>query len=287
MLLVADVGSTKADWMFSDADDQRQLVSSIGVNPNLHSEAEISTVLQSVCPSSIPQAKVRWVYYYGTGIWDAKRAEKIEKVLAMIYPNANIEVKHDLLGAARAACGASAGIACILGTGSNSCLYDGHKVLDNVTNLGWLLGDEGSGVDLGKRLIRAYSYRELPAEDREIFENATGHNRQSIGDGLYGPSNANRFLASFSPFVHDHLHRPAIKSLVEDAFREFLHRHVLKYEGAKTLPVSFVGSIAYYYREILREVCAAEGIQCQNIRQKPIEALLSFHREQHYPQAVA
>ena len=278
MLLVADSGSTKADWAFCAPDGQTTRVTSIGVNPNLHSRAEIKTVVQSVCPDDIPEAKVRWVYYYGTGVWDATRAERVGEVLRACYPEAEIEIHHDLLGAARAACGEDPGIACILGTGSNSCLYDGEEVTDNVTNLGWLIGDEGSGVDLGRRLIRAYSYRELPPEDREHFEEATGHSRRTIGDGLYGAASANRFLASFSPFLHDSLGRPAIRQLVVDSFTEFLRRHVMKYRGADELPVSFVGSIAFHYREVLREVCSAEGLTCGSITQKPISALERYHR---------
>jgi N-acetylglucosamine kinase-like BadF-type ATPase len=203
------------------------------------------------------------------------------EVLKATFPGAEIEVQHDLLGAARAACGAEAGIACILGTGSNTCLYDGERVTDNVTNLGWLLGDEGSGVDLGKRLIRAYSYRELPETDRLHFEESTGHNRQSIGDGLYGPGNANRFLAGFSPFIHDNINRAAIRQIVVDAFTEFLQRHVLKYDNARHLPISFIGSIAHHYQDILKDVCRQEGLRCANITQKPIDALVHYHEKQH------
>ena len=278
MILVADSGSTKADWTFCDPDGEATRVSSIGVNPNLHSADEIKTVFQSVCPDAIPQAKVEQVHYYGTGVWDEGRAERLARVLRACYPVAHVEVHHDLLGAARAACGTEPGIACILGTGSNSCLYDGTDVIDNVTNLGWLIGDEGSGVDLGRRLIRAYSYRELPGEDRDHFEESTGHDRRTIGDGLYGAASANRFLASFSPFIHDALERPAIRQLVVDSFEEFLRRHVKKYRGASELPVSFVGSIAFHYGDVLREVCAAQRLTCGSIEKKPIHALEAYHR---------
>ena len=280
MLLVADSGSTKADWTFIANDGSRTDISSIGLNPNLHTTAEIRNVIESVAPESIPTPKVKWIYYYGTGIWDQVRADKIGDVLKATFGDAQVEVKHDLLGAARAACQDQAGIACILGTGSNSCLYDGEKVVDNVTNLGWLLGDEGSGVDLGKRLIRAYSYRELSKEDQEHFEESTGYNKMSIGNGLYGPSNTNRFLASFSPFIRDNLNRPAIRQLVNDSFREFFARHVLKYKNAKVLPISFIGSIAFHYQEILREVCVDLDLNCRNITQKPIDALVNYHKDQ-------
>ena len=283
MLLVADSGSTKADWTFYDVDGTQTRVTSIGVNPNLHSPAEIQTVLESVCPVTIQEAKVREVYYYGTGIWDKRRAAVLGSALRSCYPNAEVEIHHDLLGAARAACGDGPGIACILGTGSNSCLYDGVKVRDNVTNLGWLIGDEGSGVDLGRRLIRAYSYRELPPDDREHFEEETGYNKATIGDGLYGTGNANRFLASFSPFIHDNLDRPAIRRLVVASFEEFLTCHVLKYEGAKRLPVSFIGSIAYHYADILREVLTEHELTVGSIKKKPIDALVAYHCPEREP----
>jgi len=281
MVLVADSGSTKADWTFIDEEGNRTDINSIGLNPNLHTTAEIRNVIESIAPDHIPAQKVKFIYYYGTGIWDQKRGDKIGDVLKANFGSAIVEVKHDLLGAARAACQGEPGIACILGTGSNSCLYDGVKVVDNVTNLGWLLGDEGSGVDIGKRLIRAYSYRELPKEDSDHFEASTGHNKMSIGNGLYGPSNTNRFLAGFSPFIHDNLDRPAIKQLVVDSFKEFFRRHVFKYKNAATLPLSFIGSIAHHYEPILREVCESEGLICKTITQKPIDALVQFHRTQH------
>ena len=284
MLLVADSGSTKADWTFIDDNGGRTDVNTIGLNPNLHTTPEIRNVIESVAPDTIPGRKVKQIYYYGTGIWDHSRAEKIANVLREAFGNAEIYVEHDLLGAARAACKDEAGIACILGTGSNTCLYDGVKVVDNVTNLGWLLGDEGSGVDLGKRLIRGYSYRELPEADRTHFEECTNHNRMSIGDGLYGTGNPNRFLASFSPFIHDNIDRPAIRKLVEDSFTEFFHRHVLKYDNAKSLPVSFIGSIAFHYQKILRQVCNDLDLECRNIKQKPIDALVDYHKDQlHLP----
>ena len=282
MFLVADVGSTKADWIFHHPELGTHEVAGVGVNPNLHTDAEMRTVLEAVCPEEVPQGKVSFVHYYGTGIWDRSRAQRLHDILHLNYPTAEIEVHHDLLGAARAACGDEEGVACILGTGSNTCLYDGVKVRDNVTNLGWLLGDEGSGVDLGKRLIRAYSYRELLPETREHFEDHTGYNKTSIGNALYGPGNPNRFLASFSPFIHENLHRACIRGIVVDSFGEFLERHVLKYERARDLPINFIGSIAYHYQDILREVCAAKGLQCGTIAKKPIEALKDYHARVHY-----
>ncbi len=283
MILVADVGSTKADWTFYSPEMGTRDVAGIGVNPNIHTDAEMQTVLSSVCPEDIPQAKVLWVHYYGTGIWDSSRAQRIHTILHANFPSAEIHVHHDLLGAARAACGDDPGVACILGTGSNSCLYDGVKVVDNVTNLGWLLGDEGSGVDLGKRLIKAYSYRELTPEVRELFEEGTGYNRRSIGDALYGPGNTNRFLASFSPFIHDNLGHDCVRNLVVESMGEFVRRHVLKYEAAKTLPINFIGSIAYHYQDIVHEVCTAHGLTCGHIAKKPIEALTKYHQQVHYP----
>lgn len=277
MFLVADVGSTKADWIFHHPEHGTYEVSGVGVNPNLHSDAEIRTVVEAVCPEDVQQGKVTEVHYYGTGIWDDARAKRLYDILHLSFPSAKVHVHHDLLGAARAACGDEPGIACIMGTGSNTCLYDGRKVVDNVTNLGWLLGDEGSGVDLGKRLIKAYSYRELRPETRELFEDTTGYNRTSIGNALYGPGNPNRFLASFSPFVHDNLDRPCIRDIVVDSFTEFLRRHVVKYERARSLPINFIGSIAHYYQDILRDVCAAEELLCGRITKKPIQALKDYH----------
>jgi len=278
MFLVADSGSSKADWYFVSPNGKESLVSTIGINPNLHSTAEMTNVVVGAAPTEVPKARVERVFYYGTGIWDHERSAKLATILRACYPKASVEVHHDLLGAARAACGTASGVACILGTGSNSCLYDGSDVVDNVTNLGWLLGDEGSGVDLGRRLVKAFSYRELPEEDRNCFIEETGYNRQTIGDALYGSGSPNRFLASFSPFIHDNLHRPAVKNIVEEAFQEFFRRHVLKYKGVQDLPVNFIGSISHHYADVLREVAARCGLSCGEIKQKPIHALVDYHR---------
>lgn len=282
MFLVADVGSTKADWIFHHPDHGTYEVSGVGVNPNLHSDAEIRTVIEAVCPEEVPQGKVSHVHYYGTGIWDHSRAQRLHDILHINFPTAEVHVHHDLLGAARAACGDAPGIACIMGTGSNSCLYDGEKVIDNVTNLGWLLGDEGSGVDLGKRLIKAYTYRELRPETRELFEESTGYNRTSIGNALYGPGNPNRFLASFSPFIHENLGLECMRDIVTSSFSEFLRRHVMKYPNATDRAVNFIGSIAYHYQDLLREVCAGEGLRCGSIAKKPIHALKDYHDAAHF-----
>ncbi len=284
MLLVADSGSSKADWVYYASDAATYEVNSIGVNPNLHSESQIREAFRDVCPQAVDPADVCWIYFYGSGVWDGVRANRIVNSLRLYYPNAEIEIYHDLLGAARAMCGTDPGVACILGTGSNSCLYDGSEVIDNVTNLGWLVGDEGSGVDLGKRLVRAYSYRELTGGLRAEFEDETGHNKLSIAEGLYSGASPNRFLASFSPFIHNHRDEPVIHNLVLDSFGEFLRKHVLKYDGARELPIHFVGSVAYHYSALLAEACKAEGLHMGRVQKKPIGPLVEFHRlERHLP----
>jgi glucosamine kinase len=170
MVIVTDSGSTKADWVLTAENGEQSRLSSKGINPVFHSEAFITDLLQGTFNGQLPAEEVSDIYYYGAGCWDDVRKTTVARALQSYFRNADIRVMHDLEGAARATCGDEPGIACIMGTGSNSCLYDGHQLVDNVTNLGYLLGDEGSGTHLGKYLIRAYFYREIPADLMELLE---------------------------------------------------------------------------------------------------------------------
>ena len=169
MVIIADCGSTKCDWLLLHGGRDQQLENTVGFSPFFHTTAEIKTILvEQLLPKLKPET-VREVFFYGTGVHDEHRSEIVGAALREAFPNAKVEVEHDLLAAARAVCGHHAGIACILGTGSNSCYYDGKQILDNVPSLGWLLGDEGSGTHLGKALLRAWFYRELPTDLQLAF----------------------------------------------------------------------------------------------------------------------
>jgi glucosamine kinase len=277
MLIIVDSGSTKADWLIVQSDGQRQLVTTMGFNPFFVDEDRVESELKKDFIKQVEVGKAGKVYFYGAGCSDKMRCDIIKRGLERIFVNAaTIEVEHDLLASARACCGMSPGVACIIGTGSNTCLYDGKDVIDNVTNMGFLLGDEGSGSHLGKSLLRAYFYREMPDDIEAAFEKEYGSDKRAILNRIYGDA-PNVYLAAFATFFSAHGDHFFIQNLASGAFDELIVRHVLKYKGARELPISFVGSVAYHFREILRMCLDRHDLTMGVVIKKPIDALVDFH----------
>jgi glucosamine kinase len=276
MLIIVDAGSTKADWEIVFPDGSRELHTTVGFNPFFHDAQHIETALRKDFTQEVAVHKVTQVYYYGAGCSDKMRCDIVKAGLTPIFPNAKIEVEHDLLASARAACGTEAGIACIIGTGSNTCLYDGKVVLDNVTNMGYLLGDEGSGSHLGKLIMKAYFYRELPDEIEAKFVEAYGSDKRHFLNKMYGEA-PNVYLSSFAKFFSSNRQNFYIQKLVGEAFTELVERHILKYEGCHHLPICFVGSIAHHFRDILKMTLEEHDLHLGTIIQKPIDKLVEFH----------
>ncbi|MCB0584023.1 MAG: hypothetical protein KDD06_01660 [Phaeodactylibacter sp.] len=278
MIVVVDSGSTKADWKMVN-NSGTKTISTMGFNPVFHTENKIYQELQEAFDNGVNAEKATHVFYYGAGCWDSKLKGIVNNALMRIFFKANIEVQHDLLGAARATCGREPGIACILGTGSNSCLYDGADVTDNVTNLGYLIGDEGSGTHLGKSLVRAYFYRELPLELKEELDKVYPGGKEKMLSHIYGKETPNVYLASFTRFMSQHKNHPFIQRLLYSSFAEFIDRHARKYHNHLSLPVHFIGSVAYYFQDVIRVVLEERAMRPGNFIQKPIDNLVSFHLE--------
>ena len=276
MTIVADCGSTKCDWLLVHGERNHQLENTVGFSPFFHTSEEIGAIVKEQLLPKLDASQVTHIWFYGTGVHDEHRADIVRDGLSTCFPSSKIEVEHDLLGAARSVCGHSAGIACILGTGSNSCYYDGKKIVDNVPSLGWLLGDEGSGTHLGKALLRAWFYRELPTDLNNAFNEAHPEGEHAIKDRAY-EKGANSYLATFTTFLGEHIDHPYTKSLVAASLGEFLDRHVLKYSGAQSVPVHFVGSIAYHFQEILQKCMDERKLKLGNVVRKPIYPLAEFH----------
>ncbi len=277
MILIADCGATKGDWVLTDGQETEKLIHTRGFNPVVHAPELLQGELQKLRAQLDRYESPQAVFYYGAGCWDERRKKVVSDGLEEVYPDAEIHVMHDLLGAARASCGSTAGIACIIGTGSNTCLYDGDEVIDNVTNLGYLLGDEGSGAYLGKQLLRAYYYRELGNDLQASFESFAGIERGKMLDLVYESETPNVYLASFTKFLGQHKDHPFVQRLIYRGFEEFIDRHVRKYHGHLHLPVSFIGSIAFHFRDILLAVLSERQMQPGNFIQKPIDQLVYYH----------
>lgn len=278
MIFIADSGSTKADWKILTSNNEVQSYATRGFNPFFQDSETIEKALQEDFDESVPLSSATEVYYYGAGCSDSYRCSIVDVALQKIFPNAKIKVHHDLLACARALCGTSPGIACILGTGSNSCLYNGIEVIDNVTNVGSFFGDEGSGSHIGKELLRTYFYREMPKDILEAFEKYCPDGKREILNKTYDNPTPNVYLASFSKFISQQKPHPFVQRIVMDSFDEFVRRHVLKYEGCLNLKVNFVGSVAFHFQEILEVILASHNLELGKIIKQPIDSLVEFHQ---------
>jgi glucosamine kinase len=276
MLLIGDGGSTKIDWALFDARSHCRHFQTEGFNPSYN---EAATFTERLLELDIEHGLLRSVYYYGAGCSSPARCGIVEEGIKRLVPeSAHIEIAHDLLGAARACCGTESGIACILGTGSNSCSFDGSEIIDNIENLGYLLGDEGSGCHIGKQLVRAYIYREMPETLAYAFEADYSLGKNALLDRIYGPgAKPNVYLASMSRFAKQHETHPFIKDMLLGVFDVFLQRHVVKYEGHASLPINFVGSVAFVFEELLRKSLASNGLRFGRVVRSPIHALENYH----------
>lgn len=279
MILIADSGSTKADWKVLGTSGEITNQSTRGFNPFIQDSATIEAGLLEDFDDTLERSKATSVYYYGAGCSDDYRNSIVAVALQKVFPQAKITVNHDLLASARAVCGFEAGVACILGTGSNSCLYDGLEITDNVANMGFLVGDEGSGSHIGKELLRGYFYREMPKSILHDFEKSYPEGHRGILDKIYDNPKPNVYLASFSRFLSNHHGDPYIQHIVYKSFDEFVRRHVLKYEGCQGLKIHFVGSVAYYFKDILEIVLSSYSLEIGNIIKKPIDRLVEFHQK--------
>jgi N-acetylglucosamine kinase-like BadF-type ATPase len=279
MYLIADSGSTKADWALIPPGKPALYTHTMGLNPYFHGPDKVQSVLSDPeFRTLIPTEDVTHLFFYGAGIPDDHYRSIMTEGLRRVFPKATIEVEHDLLGAARAGCGRNPGIAGILGTGSNSCAYDGTRVTDNVTALGHVLGDDGGGVHLGKLILQAHFYRELPDDLEREFNREYPEGNDAIIHRIYGEGQ-NVHIARFAQFLIARKSHPYAKSLIHQAFREFSNRHLKKYNNWQNTPVHLIGSIADLLRDDLKAVLDAEGLQLGSIIRKPIEPLVKYHLE--------
>ena len=277
MILIADSGSTKTDWRQIDASGNIHQAKTSGLNPYHQDAAEMEQVLRQELRPQV-DSKVKQVYFYGAGCANEAAEQTVVQALQSVFPEAALEVRSDLWAAARALCGHESGIACILGTGANSCLYDGTEITDNVPPLGYILGDEGSGAYLGKELLNRYLKRDMPEPLSRQFAKRYSVTTEAVLERVYRQSQANTYLASFAKFAFHHLKHPYMMRLVYDGFQAFFDKNVSRYEGFQQYKVHFTGSIAFYYSNILRQVANDRGITVQNILESPIAGLTLYHQ---------
>lgn len=286
--LIVDSGSTKTSWCFAFLPDTKsadgaRTVTTEGLNPAVMSaeevEKKIAKALNHCLQSlSISAADVDNVFFYGAGCI-AGRTVVVSESISSILVDAKIYVADDLLGAARALCGHEAGIACILGTGSNSCLYDGKNIVSHTPALGYVLGDEGSGAVLGRKFLNAVLKQTLPENICKRFLQESGLDMAEVINRVYRSPAPNRFLASMSKYIHGYLDEKEVRDIVIDNFEDFIRNNILAY-GDESRTINVVGSIAYHYKEQLTEAASRNGFQIGKIIKSPIEGLIGFHMSQ-------
>jgi N-acetylglucosamine kinase-like BadF-type ATPase len=276
MIVIVDMGATKTDWSFADGSTVIKTIQTKGFNPYFYSTGEIIDLLRA---DFIEEdfSEVKKVYLYGAGCSTQEKKKIVKTALETYFPSAKIEINHDLLASARAICGKNPGIACILGTGSNSCLYDGTDVIANNPSLGFILGDEGSGGDLGRELIKAYYYGELSTKVEIQFEAKFNTDRDSLLTNIFSTDKPNTYCAAFAPFLAQNIDEDCVKKLVVGSFNQFFERHVSTYDNYKRLPINFVGSVAHHFKYVLEEVAKNYGCRIGLIVKAPVGKLIEYH----------
>ncbi len=279
MILIADSGSTKTDWVLLDDNQAMSFVQTAGFNPYYSDPAVLKQIISDQVQKKIPSESITDVYYYGSGCSTDAKQDLVKSILNKFYPGAKIIVYHDLLGSARAVLGDNPGIACILGTGSNSCLYDGNEITENVPSVGYFYGDEGSGTDFGKRLIEYYLRDTLPLKICSELEEEMELSFEKAMDAIYNQPMPNKFFASLSPFIHKNSADPFIMEIIESSFKDFFTNQVSKYTDYKSQKLCFVGSVAFHYRPILEKAASKFGMTVHHIIPNPVEGLIEYYSE--------
>lgn len=274
--LIADSGSTKTEWCFI-AENENIRFRTQGLSPYFLNSDEIKEIFENeVFPrvkTSLPQA----VYFYGTGCKTQKNKDLFKRVITEVFHPDEVSVNDDLVGAARSLCGHHAGVACILGTGSNSCYFDGEKVVSNSPGLGFILGDEGSGAVLGKSLLQHYLYDLMDDDLKNKFDKKYHTDAAEILQSVYRKPTPNRYLAAFTLFLSENRGHYMVENILRDGLDSFFYTHLIRYPQSSEYPVNFVGSIAYYFRDVIEELCDDYGFVMGKILKAPMDGLISYH----------
>jgi N-acetylglucosamine kinase-like BadF-type ATPase len=281
VILIADSGSTKCNWKLISRAGGMKDMTTTGINPFFRTTESIHTeLINELLPSA--EETVEHIFFYGSGIVNEEKADIIRIALQDLFQEAKIELFSDVLAASRSLFGTSEGIACILGTGSNACLYDGKQVTAGISPLGFILGDEGSGAVLGKKLLGDYFKEVMPEVLRTKFENKYHLTRDEALQRVYKTERPNHFLASFAPFLSGEISTEYCQHLVRVSLTEFFERNVKKIPSYKSFPIGFVGSIAFHFRNIVNEICDENQMHCVSILQDPMEGLVKYHLKQNF-----
>ena len=280
MIAIVDGGSTKCDWVILENSGKiSQKTESIGFNPNIINADLIPQEIEKNPHLFLIKNQLDYIYFYGSGCGTVENALLVETQLQKVFPYAKVTVKEDLTAAAYAAYNGKPAIVCILGTGSNSCYFDGESIRRDLPSLGFLIGDEGSGSALGKHLVRRFFMKKLPQDLHQEFVETYHLTIEDAIKNMYHNPRANAYLAEFNKFVVQRKQHPYFQNMVFDEMKNFFEYQVLPYEEAREAEINFIGSIAYYYEDVLRAAAAELNLSVGNIVQKPIESLVEYHKK--------
>lgn len=278
MRLIIDSGSSKMGWIVMDGNEVKAHFVTQGFNPNYTDIQFLDGLVADVADShgfGIPQS----IHYYGTGCGTEQNCALVNDVFSKRFPKSQIHVTHDLMAACHALFGHSEGIACILGTGSNACVYDGANITERAVSLGYIAGDEGSGMHIGKEIVRAYFYGFMPEDLRRQFDDTYHLQLKDFVQTLYHGNRPSKYLASFAMFAGEHQQVPFVRALVKDCFDAFLKAYVCRFADCETLKISFVGSVAYHFRDILKETLDAKNLSLGEVMDAPATGLVRYYSE--------
>ena len=277
MILIADSGSTKTDWRLMEDGREISQVKTRGFNPYYQQIDEMVQEIKSELIPSVENTVVDTIHFYGAGCSTAERQKMISDALSPFFPDSSIFVQSDLIGAARALSGNQAGIVCILGTGSGSCQYDGQRITENIPSLGFILGDEGSGAWLGKKMVTDFLRGHMPQKSLEAVKEMLKINKEIILEHVNHKPMPSRYLAGFAKFISENIDQTYFYQLIFDSFTAFAQNYILRYTDYADLKSHFVGSVAYYNQEILQNVAKYNGFEIGNIIKSPIDGLTHYH----------
>jgi glucosamine kinase len=278
-ILIADSGSTKCEWCLINNKRKKSLFTQ-GISPYFQNVQQIEFILNNELLPQLKKQEPLEIHYYGTGCASNDNAAIVKKALKKVFPAAKIQVTHDLMAAARATCGTEKGISCILGTGSNSCYYDGRKIVKNSPGLGYVLGDEGSGAYLGKKVLQYYLYKTFDEDLAFKFDVTYKTNKAEILEQVYKNPLPNRYLAEYTHFLADNRGHYMIENIIEDGLNDFFFQHLCKYNESWKYPIHFVGGVAFVFQDLVRQLMSDYEFELGSILKNPMEGLATYHREQ-------
>ena len=275
--IIADSGATKCQWTIVQ-NNKRQSISTMGISPYFLSTENIAAILEKAFSKKVKTDKINAIYFYGTGLSNPDNVKSLKKALRLVFKNAKFDIQTDLVAAARATCQTEKGIACILGTGSNTGYYNGKKIVKNSPGLGYVLGDEGSGAYLGKKVLQYFLYQTFDEELMICFSKKYNLDRSQILNKIYREPLPNRYLASFAVFLSEHRGHYMIENIIEDGLNDFFYTHLNKLNESWLYPIHFTGSVAYAFRDVIKQLALVYEMELGKITKSPMEGLVAYHK---------